>query len=41
LVAVQVESSDETAMIAVAITPFVFALVPVLTSAGRELCFIG
>jgi len=30
-----------TAMIAVAITPLVFALVPVLTSAGRELCFIG
>ena len=30
-----------TAMIAIAITPFVFALVPVLSSAWRELCFIS
>ena len=30
-----------TAMIAVAITPFMFALLPVLTSAWRELCFIS
>ena len=30
-----------TAMIVLALTPFVFALVPILTSAWRDLCFIS